>query len=969
MRRLLILLTLLTMLWPTGIAVASESSQQLSKAGIQPSASEQGQSVSEKQQSEFDHRLSVFNQSTGNKKRAEAANLFFDLLASENFADKTAFDSNSHPDTVNMNVWYYAAEYLYGQQRYSEAIVLARRALPLTKGNHDFTWQSETLNILALSTFNLSDWTSALDYARQMLATDQKNGDNDRIASTLNTIADIYLAARQPAEAEIFITKAEEVCRKTGNSNRLAVICGIASETHQQLGNYDKALSYAREALALTRENGREDKSAVHLSQMAAVWLSTGKIHEARKALEEAIPTLRQAGNRKSLGISMNQLGEVNRLEGHLGEAVTAFNHARELFAALGDTYNEARSLQGLYSVLYQNNPAAAKVYHDRYIQLRDSLYDSSMQNILSSFNAQYRNEELQREKDEVHHRFQLARTWGIVAAMTLLLSLILLLYAYRQKNKTNRFLKDLQRIRDTILTHVTHELRTPLTLILGISQKAQQSTASDLQRIHEEASLAEKACHELMQLTDQMVDIARSGTSNEQQNWVRGNVVPLFSMLADRHRQDADEKGIELRYSPPVEREIEMDTVPNYLEKIVDNLMTDALRHTPQYGHIYLSVHTANQKKNDEAGKHMLVITVSDTGCGIKAVDLPHIFEPFYESKDGMEHGDTSLHLLMVKQLSESLGGQIMLESIEGKGTTATVMLPLQSRYSTATADLSTNMKERRIPEAIALPQLDNREESNSERPRILIVEDNHDMAYYTGSLLTANYDLLYASNGRLALEKAENLIPDLIITDVMMPEMNGLELTRRVRQQEAICQTPIIIISARCSERDRIAGLEAGADAYMNKPFSSEELNIRVRKLLEQRQMLHLKYTSPVVKSSNPTNTISKADSQFVGRVNDLVYSLMKHGNVDINTVAGHLFMSPSQFRRKFTAITGETPASYIMNIRLSNAQRLIDAHPDWSISEVADRCGFSDSAHFTNAFKRTFGMTPTQYAHRAK
>ena len=916
----------------------------------------------------FEQKLQAFEQASGDKKRVEAANHFFELLASEGFTDPTVFNSNSHPDTVSMNVWYYAAEYLYGMQRYVEAIGFAQRALPLTKNNKDFTWQSETLNILAQATFNLSDWPTSIDYAKRLLDIDQQHGDKDRIASTLNTIANIYLAARQPEEAEKFITRAEDVCRKTDNTMRLSAISGIESEVYLQLKQYDKALDYAKQALALARENKREDKAAIHLSQMAAVWLETDKSEEARQVLQQAIPILRKAGNRKSLGICLNQMGEAERLEKHLAEAASYFEQARQLFAEMGDAYNESRSLHGLYKAFYKSNPERAKAFHDRYMEMRDSLYESDMQAVLSSYNAQYNNDKLQHEKEEVKHNLQLVKAWGIAACFILLLGIAFLLYAYRQKVKSNRFLHDLQRIRDTLTTHITHEFRTPLTLILGLTHKVRLATAKDLDQLHEEATIAEKASRQLMQLNDQMLDIAKAQSNQKNLNWERGDVVPLLTMLTERYQHQANSKHIDVIFTLPSERKIEMDVVADYLEKITGNLIANAITHTPKFGRVHITAHTITNGKGSDDKK--LVLTVADTGNGINKKDMPHIFEPFYRSTDGTDHRETGLQLLLVKQLTESLGGTLEVTSKEGKGSSFTVTLPMTVAYDVRPTPLNVPNDMADAPPLLLPGEKKDNEEPTDERQRILIVEDNHDVAYYTGSLLASDYELIYAGNGHLGIEKAEHLIPDLIVTDVTMPEMDGLELCRYIRQQEAICHIPIIIVSARANEQERIAGLEAGADAYLQKPFNIQEFKTTVHKLLELRQMLHRKYTSPVVSNGeNKENTYTKAQSQFVGRVNDLVYSLMKHGNVDINTVAAHLFMSPSQFRRKFTSITGETPASYIMNIRLSNAQRLIDAHPDWSISEVADRCGFSDSAHFTNAFKRAFGMTPTQFAHRAK
>jgi CheY-like chemotaxis protein len=269
------------------------------------------------------------------------------------------------------------------------------------------------------------------------------------------------------------------------------------------------------------------------------------------------------------------------------------------------------------------------------------------------------------------------------------------------------------------------------------------------------------------------------------------------------------------------------------------------------------------------------------------------------------------------------------------------------------------------------SLELVDSNPTDNSDQPRILVIEDNREVAYYIGSQLKENYEIYYATNGRMGLEKAEQLMPDLIVTDLMMPEIDGLEFCRSVRASELLCHIPIIVITARSSDDDLVRGINAGADAYLTKPFKAIELKVRVGKLLEQRHLLAEKYSHALAtENSNPdTQLPSGQDAKFIGRMTDTVYSLMGRGQADVDSVASALCMSASQLRRKVQALTGKTPAAYILQIRLSNAQRLLDKNPDLTMADVALRCGFSDQAHFSHAFQKAFGMSPTQWAHRAR
>ena len=254
--------------------------------------------------------------------------------------------------------------------------------------------------------------------------------------------------------------------------------------------------------------------------------------------------------------------------------------------------------------------------------------------------------------------------------------------------------------------------------------------------------------------------------------------------------------------------------------------------------------------------------------------------------------------------------------------------------------------------------------------RKRILIVEDNNDVANYIGSQLLEQYIIYYASNGREGLEKSHEIMPDLIITDLMMPELDGLEMCKQIRMDELISHVPVIVITAKVTEADRIKGLEAGADAYLNKPFNEEELHVRVEKLLEQRRLLREKYSKALAEDKEEDvekETLTPTDVQFLNKVIDSVYILMNTKEITVASIASRLCMSTRQFQRKITAVTGETPSVYIMQIRIKRAKQLMDSEEDLTVAQIAEACGFEDASNFSRAFKKYCDVTPTQYIHR--
>lgn len=637
------------------------------------------------------------------------------------------------------------------------------------------------------------------------------------------------------------------------------------------------------------------------------------------------------------------------------------------------------------------------QVSHDSkqeaYALTRDSLDNNKVKTMPGGYEAKARpasndvrtyNEELRQEKEKTDRNYRRFILWSIIMGIVLLLAIALLVYAFWLKVKSNRFLRELQRVREAFFANITHEFRSPLTLIHGMSQKAKDATADNLEEVHEAGAMAERAVNRLTDLINQLLDIAKVQGNTDNMEWKHGNIVAYLSMLLESYQQLANMRGIELLYTPE-RNNIQMDIVPDYFQKIVSNLLSNALKHTPENGRVSVTVKTTGTTDgNGKDGKGRLVLTVADNGNGIDKTDLPYIFNPFFQGKDNQHEIGTGLGLSLVKQIIDSLDGTIGVVTAEGEGTAFTVTLPLKGKADTSPGELMAvepaamkHLNSNIIPPTTCTDTKETETEGEDYTPRILIVEDNSDVAYYIGSQLEKEYNVAYANNGRVGLLKAGNLVPDLIVTDLMMPEMDGLELCRRIRSSESMCHIPIIIISAKTSEAERIKGIHAGADAYLFKPFNDEELQTRIRTLLARHRMLRQKYETPVIENfigkpdemGKNRQNLSKRDAELIGHVTDIVYTMMQQGSIDVKTLASHLCMSQSQFRRKFTAITGQTPASYIMQIRLSNAKRLIDAHPDWSIGEVAEHCGFADTAHFTNAFKRAFAITPTQYAHRAR
>ena len=493
--------------------------------------------------------------------------------------------------------------------------------------------------------------------------------------------------------------------------------------------------------------------------------------------------------------------------------------------------------------------------------------------------------------------------------------------------------------------------------MILGLGDQIQKQKAADIEEIHSSAKMIVRQGDSLLRLINQLLDISKVKSAVGTPEWRSGNIVTYIYMLIENYQQYAKSKSIELSYTHQ-EQNIMMDFVPDYINKIFSNLITNAIKHTDKYGKVNVTVESVGNE---------LRIKVFDTGCGIRPEDLPHIFEPFFQASDDSTNIGTGIGLSLVKMVVDAMNGKVSVESQVGKGTTLYIHLPLRHGHQIWQPVNDVQTLSVPIPEEIELN--DSPSDKEGQMPALLIVEDNAEVASYIGSALRNHYRIYYAKDGAEGLDKAKDIMPELIITDIMMPVMDGNEFCREVRASDILNHIPIIVITAKNTEESHIESLTAGADAYLVKPFNTDELNIRVKKLLEQRRILRRKYTSPLSDDADGYSKLNNMERDFLNRFVDVVHAQLSQSRQDVETIASKLNMSRSQLNRKMLAITGCNTTTYISQLRISKAKRLLDAEPGMSIGDVAMKCGFEDMAYFSRIFKQMTQMTPSQYRKRVK
>ena len=494
--------------------------------------------------------------------------------------------------------------------------------------------------------------------------------------------------------------------------------------------------------------------------------------------------------------------------------------------------------------------------------------------------------------------------------------------------------------------TNITHELRTPLTLIIGPLEEMKQDSTLP-KKAKEKINMIHRSSEQLKNLITQLLEFRKTETHNRQ-------LVVMKHDLAETVRK-VGRSFSELNTNTKLQYIINADDTPqemyydeNVLTTILNNLMSNAVKYTPK-GEIELSL------VGDEDTAR---ITVRDTGYGISQEALPHIFDRYYQAKGAHQASGTGIGLALVKSLCLLHEADIQVESSEGIGTVFTLTLQKKNTYPQALhKESGENMA------TFEQPMEDNIE-SDDQRPIVLIVEDNTEIRRYIASSLANDYQVIKASDGKKGCEKAFEHIPDLIITDIMMPVMNGTELCHRLKQDIRTCHIPVIMLTAKDSQSDQQEGYEVGADSYLTKPFSISMLRSRIVNLLTARKRLAA-YLNAMDKHEPEMekDVLSQLDRQFLADITAYIERNISEQNITIAMVGNSVHMSHSTLYRKIKALTGLSGNEFIRKIRLRHSLHLM-MHEHRNVSEAAYESGFNNIPYFRNCFKEEYGMTPTEY-----
>ena len=542
---------------------------------------------------------------------------------------------------------------------------------------------------------------------------------------------------------------------------------------------------------------------------------------------------------------------------------------------------------------------------------------------------------------------------WISVFAMVFILNFIS--QQIRLKQHETIRLKELDEFKSRLYTNITHEFRTPLTIITGMTELMKNDPEKYLgegcNKINNNAAI-------LLNLVNQMLDLSKLEAGAMPVKMIRADINLFIRHIVELFQSVADKKKIKLDFDQS-DQQLIIDYDPEKLMQIISNLISNALKFTQYCGRINVSTSVSSGNKFE--------ILVGDNGPGIAEAHLPYIFDRFYRVGEGGKHvfPGSGLGLALTREIVKLLDGTITVESVFGEGTEFLVSLPV-----TCNAPIEEVTYPRLINDTIVthsnsnekntlLPSTDSNKDNS--KPLLLIVEDNDDVVQYLITVLGKEYEVMVAEDGHEGLLKAYQYVPDIVLSDIMMPRMDGIEMLEKVKCDIRTSHIPVVLLTAKADIVSRLEGLERGADAYIAKPFSKEELLVQLRSLVEFRKKLRDRYSAIGNLRLSEEKNFHYEDA-FMNKVRDKMTCNLSDEMFDIHKLCSEMAMSRTQLYRKFRSLTDKTPNDYFLTLRLHKAMELLSSS-EISVSEAAYGTGFKNLSHFSRAFTHEFGINPSE------
>ncbi len=871
-----------------------------------------------------------------------------------------------HHDNLG-TVFYYKSDYNQTLYHFLERLSYCEQLA-------DSSCISAASNNSGLVLINLGRYEDATGYTLRSLKIDEALGNQPGILSSQMSMGNINFYLKNYDKAIDYYLGIVATCEVMGNQElRISYAYNNIASIYFEQQKFEKAAEFYTKSLALEEEFGDDNGIALKYNNLGSVYKELGELGRAEDYFRKALTMRKELGDLYGMSSTENNLGQLYLTKGNAGTALhwyrSALGHAEET----GSLESEKIATEGMAkSYKQQGRYQLSLNYYERFLALNDSLLNTEKTSKISELSARYesekkeneiallkKNEELQQaqlvQQEASLRTSRLQRNVLIVGLALLSIVVFLIVYSYKQRLAAKELVQKNQReteeIRSRFFASISHEFRTPLTLISAPVLQLKKKYR-DEKETHWLLGLVHQNATRLLKLISQILDLSKLEASKLQLQVAQGDIIPWLRVISASFTSLADSKDITFTQALPSAKIVSFFDKEK-VEQILSNLLSNAMKFTPNGGSVEFRV--------TQDGDH-LNIAVQNSGSPIAEVDQARIFERFYQTDAQHYSRGTGIGLALVKELTELHHGKVSVQSND-QYTTFLVRLPLND--SVYANDLKREPEiptSEKIVPTISMPKgLITDPVHTSDLPLVLLAEDNRDLRAYMSAQLSDLYAVKQAQNGRLAWEVAVSELPDLVITDLMMPDMDGEALLEKLRNDSKTQHIPVIMLTARTEQESKLNTIGKGADHFLTKPFDIEELRVRIKSLLEQRKRIRDYHKSQFL--TNPkAEAITSSNDRFLQQVGHILAKNLDNSEFTVDEFAAEMGMSRVQLYRKMKATIGYSVSDFIRQYRLKKAYEYLE-NQKGTVSEIAYDVGFSNLSYFTKAFKEVYNRKPSE------
>ncbi len=855
---------------------------------------------------------------------------------------------------------------LFKKGDYKQALQAAEKSLELAQEINSIRLMAQgNDNIGVIKGIN-GFHTEAIEYFMKSFRLFEELGDESQMARALLHLGHTFELAGSYENALEYLKRALEIHQRTGNKYNEAWALVNIGVTYSRMNQVDTALSYYERSLEIAEQIKDHRLILTNLDNIGGKYSLKKDFNKANQYLQRAYELSEKSGiNSRTVYITGN-LAENYFYMGKFDSARVIGEKQLELALNSGLISEQKVAyyvLAQVYNGLNDHQSAYEALQH--YITVNDTIFSREKSRQIEELRENYESEQKEQEiasleKEKSAEQFR-RNTFASVALLILFIG-GLLYNNQRIKVRKNKELlkkgKEVDELKSKFFANITHEFRTPLTLILGPIEMMKSEAINP--KIHQHLNVMKTNASRLLDLINQLLELSKIESGSLKLKASSGNIVPVVKGVVMSFESMAEKKGIILK----VESEKEKITLyfdREKLEKILINLISNALKFTPEGGQILVEIQNKDQHLN---------INIKDNGMGIPEKDLVFIFDRFYQSDNRKESMGTGIGLALAKELIEIHHGSIQVKSEEGAGTEFFLQIPMGDAHLSKEEIVIDEASQSNIHlsngwDLVELDagesELNAYEKTESFKPRLLLIEDNMDVRNYIIEILNPDYQILQAHDGEEGISMALENLPDIIISDVMMPKKDGYEVCASLKQNEKTSHIPIILLTAKVTTEDKIQGLENQADDYVTKPFVPKELLVRVQNLIESRKKLREKFQRELILKPSEM-AVNSMEEQFISKLLKIVEDHISDEKFGVEQLAREIGMSRSQIHRKMMALTNLAPNQFIRTFRLTRAMDLLKKKAA-TASEIAYLVGFGSPSYFTKCFREQYGFTPSE------